>query len=603
MQRNGNETMRHNGQPAIGLKMDNLKYNYNTTTTGTGANAVTHLLNNKLRSVNDAVVGNNYTQDIKNHADIDNYTYDKIGNLTADIAGNLKSIEWTLYGKVKKVTKDNGNLITFAYDAAGNRIKKTTEIKGYVTTTYYTRDAQGNVLAVYTNDQDGNNEFYLSEVPLYGSSRLGEWRPRRLLDIVAAENTVTTLSGEKTYELSNHLGNVLAVVSDELSPFGGVGGGEAVVVSATDYYAFGQEMPGRTFASEDYRYGFNGKENDREWGESLIQDYGMRLYNPALCRFLSVDPLYQSYPWNSTYAFAEGDVIRCIDLDGGEKTDPVYMGEEALGYLTPKLKVDMSNAPANFKTVSGKVFTTTQNAYGANRNGPWYWNEVRKNHPEMFDDTNNWRLDRGKAPISNPTFRAENPQFTNFRNQVLDHHHLEHGNIAHGLPRELHTGKTFTKMWHKVGKATGTKIFLLGILLTLSDIASAQTSPTNATEIGAAMDLVAKNQLDETDRHLLSFAISKGYAEATQYMENCRSCGQEMGVYYATDDEVKKLVEKGTLGNVAGSSSFKRNAFYKNTSSAQKGTQKDATNAIIYTKDKGNTDSNYSPFAVMPVPE
>jgi RHS repeat-associated protein len=190
-------------------------------------------------------------------------------------------------------------------------------------TTYYTRDAQGNVLAAYTYKNDTHAgtpaEFLLSEVPLYGSSRLGEWRPRRLLDIVAAENTVTTLSGEKTYELSNHLGNVLAVVSDELSPFGGVGGGEANVVSATDYYAFGQEMPGRTFASEDYRYGFNGKENDREWGESLIQDYGMRLYNPALCRFLSVDPLYQSYPWNSTYAFAENEVISCIDVDGGAK--------------------------------------------------------------------------------------------------------------------------------------------------------------------------------------------------------------------------------------------------------------------------------------------
>jgi RHS repeat-associated protein len=343
MQRNGNETMRHNGQPAIGLKMDNLKYNYNTTTTGTGANAVTHLLNNKLRSVNDAVVGNNYTQDIKNHADIDNYTYDKIGNLTADIAGNLKSIEWTLYGKVKKVTKDNGNLITFAYDAAGNRIKKTTEIKGYVTTTYYTRDAQGNVLAVYTNDQDGNNEFYLSEVPLYGSSRLGEWRPRRLLDIVAAENTVTTLSGEKTYELSNHLGNVLAVVSDELSPFGGVGGGEAVVVSATDYYAFGQEMPGRTFASDDYRYGFNGKERENDfWGDGNAYDFGARINDTRLCRWLSVDKAISLYPALSPYNFSGNSPITFKDSDGNLITDPdgniVYMSlglyKETIGGTT-----------------------------------------------------------------------------------------------------------------------------------------------------------------------------------------------------------------------------------------------------------------------------
>ncbi len=36
-------------------------------------------------------------------------------------------------------------------------------------------------------------------------------------------------------------------------------------------------------------------------------------------RFLSVDPLAMNYPWNSTYAFAENDVIRSIDLDGLEK--------------------------------------------------------------------------------------------------------------------------------------------------------------------------------------------------------------------------------------------------------------------------------------------
>ena len=32
-----------------------------------------------------------------------------------------------------------------------------------------------------------------------------------------------------------------------------------------------------------------------------------------------MDPLAPSYPWNSTYAFAEGDVIRSVDLDGLEK--------------------------------------------------------------------------------------------------------------------------------------------------------------------------------------------------------------------------------------------------------------------------------------------
>jgi len=78
--------------------------------------------------------------------------------------------------------------------------------------------------------------------------------------------------------------------------------------------------PGRKYAQagSGYRYGFNGKEKDDKDG--VVQyDYGFRIYDPRLGRFKSVDPLAKSYPWNSSYAFAENDVIRCIDLDGKEK--------------------------------------------------------------------------------------------------------------------------------------------------------------------------------------------------------------------------------------------------------------------------------------------
>ncbi|HRP37698.1 MAG TPA: RHS repeat-associated core domain-containing protein, partial [Candidatus Dojkabacteria bacterium] len=94
------------------------------------------------------------------------------------------------------------------------------------------------------------------------------------------------------------------------------------VLSQNDYYPFGMGMPGRkyTATASGYRYGFNGKENDNEVkGEGNQQDYGLRIYDPRLGKFLSVDPLAKDYPWNSTYAFAENDVIRCIDLDGAEK--------------------------------------------------------------------------------------------------------------------------------------------------------------------------------------------------------------------------------------------------------------------------------------------
>lgn len=80
-------------------------------------------------------------------------------------------------------------------------------------------------------------------------------------------------------------------------------------------------MPGRSYsAGTGYRYGFNGKEQDPEVsGQGNQYDYGFRIYNPRLGRFLSVDPLFNSYPWYTPYQFAGNMPIWAIDLDGLEE--------------------------------------------------------------------------------------------------------------------------------------------------------------------------------------------------------------------------------------------------------------------------------------------
>ncbi len=81
-------------------------------------------------------------------------------------------------------------------------------------------------------------------------------------------------------------------------------------------------MPGRKFStSGSYRYGFNGKENDNDVKdvEGSQQDYGLRIYDPRLGRFLSVDPLTHSFPWYTPYQFAGNIPTIAIDLDGAEE--------------------------------------------------------------------------------------------------------------------------------------------------------------------------------------------------------------------------------------------------------------------------------------------
>ncbi|MEY3499760.1 MAG: hypothetical protein RL308_1429 [Bacteroidota bacterium] len=94
----------------------------------------------------------------------------------------------------------------------------------------------------------------------------------------------------------------------------------ASIRNISDYSPYGVQLSERTISGDGYRYGFNGKEMDNEVsGNGNSYDYGFRIYNPRLGRFLSVDPLTKSYPWYTPYQFAGNKPIWAIDLDGLEE--------------------------------------------------------------------------------------------------------------------------------------------------------------------------------------------------------------------------------------------------------------------------------------------
>ncbi len=102
------------------------------------------------------------------------------------------------------------------------------------------------------------------------------------------------------------------------------------IISYNDYYPFGSLMPNRHFTpAESYRYGFNGKEKLDEIAgvTGATYDYGFRIYDPRLGRFLSVDPLTKDYPFYTPYQFAGNKPIQAVDLDGLEEKVSITMGE------------------------------------------------------------------------------------------------------------------------------------------------------------------------------------------------------------------------------------------------------------------------------------
>ena len=320
--------------------MDSLNYNYYKGT-------------NQLSNVRDAVAAINYSADIDDEPSKYNYKYNSIGELVKDSAGGIASIDWTIYGKVQDIVFNQVNStdrsIIFVYDPLGNRIEKIVKTQRVCylclfppvyDTTKYVRDAQGNILAIYHKK---NDTMHLIEWDIYGSKRIGvvdtnllvyePVPPCPLCPIVSNpldSATIQYLEGQKQYELTNHLGNVLVTVSDKVTPIDTMVSPpnianyyEPVIVNAQDYYPFGMVEPGRNYQlvyDSTYRFGYQGsmKVNDI-YGNANAYTTKNRELDDRLARWWSPDPMVN--PSESPYVTMGDNPIWYNDILGDKFTN------------------------------------------------------------------------------------------------------------------------------------------------------------------------------------------------------------------------------------------------------------------------------------------
>ena len=169
----------------------------------------------------------------------------------------------------------------------------------------------GTPLATYT---EKSGDLRLSEQHLYGAKRLGMRSSNLLVATTNSQNgEQEDNSAEKRYELTNHFGNVLAVVSDQKKE-----DGSAQILSLTDYYPFGMEMDGRKYEKDGgYRYGFTGHEKEFDMANDVYTT-DFRLLDARVGRWLSVDPLADKYAGMSPYNYCGGNPVFFVDKKGKE---------------------------------------------------------------------------------------------------------------------------------------------------------------------------------------------------------------------------------------------------------------------------------------------
>jgi RHS repeat-associated protein len=362
--------------------MDNFTYNYLN---------IGSALSNRLGHVSDAVNASVNTDDIESQ-NANNYTYDQLGQLISDQQEMIASIEWRSGDKkIKTLTRaanaGNKSDLEFIYNPLGQRILKiekprvnnVLQTRNWWKYTYYTYDANGQVMATYeVTLSTALNRAYLKDQNIYGASRLG----MRNKYIALYENgtvpyTIPAVQqntlGDVAYEITNYLGNVNVVISDRkiwvTNAF------KACNLSRTDYFPFGMEISSRTTNSDNYRFGYTGKVDDKEIsGNGNSYDFGNRQYDPRIGRWLSLDPLKAMYPSMSPFCYAGNTPIVAKDPDGrliifvNGFTGGIYPYAKYLG-LPYSWLIDVEGAPSgkDYWGKSGDFQIGAQAFFGGDR--------------------------------------------------------------------------------------------------------------------------------------------------------------------------------------------------------------------------------------------
>ena len=291
-----------------------------------------------------------------------NYQYDEIGNLISDKSEGIIDIEWTIYGKVKRVVKEDRSEVIYHYGVDGNRVLKrvrSPKLEGEKITQYF-RDASGNIMQTLTQRKEAENDtlYVEKEYPIYGASRLGMYHITEKT-VISTGETIREKGaergqlflGSRSYELANHLGNVLTTISDRKEYATGDDGKAILdekgrifkfiphILSQSDYYPFGLAMESRSIRNEKYRFGFNGMEKDDNFATGSY-NFGARMYNSFIGRWNARDPLESKYPHTSTYVFVANSPLMYVDPDGRDKIYFIEIWNGGGAYETVIVKQD-----------------------------------------------------------------------------------------------------------------------------------------------------------------------------------------------------------------------------------------------------------------------
>lgn len=253
------------------------------------------------------------------------YSYDANGNLTKDSNKNILSIQYNILNLPQKLIFANGAFEKMTYSINGEKLrvrKKTIPQNVHPGTgelfpdplpsPAHTSMPMGTTLNIPLHTSLAAPKASVSLYPVTDYCGSIIYKDGSLLRIMIDGGYITFKEdGTPIYHfyLTDHLGSNRMVVS-----------ATGTIEQQNLFYPFGASRSDSKNSGQTQPYKYNGKELD--YYEDLAwYDYGARMYDPVLGRFMTQDPLAENEPGISPYVYCRNNPIRYVDPNGKEPTE------------------------------------------------------------------------------------------------------------------------------------------------------------------------------------------------------------------------------------------------------------------------------------------
>jgi len=237
------------------------------------------------------------------------YQYDGNGNISYDDNKNITSVTYNHLNLPTEIVINQQGInkyVRFDYDANGVKLRKQVVNGSTTNSTLYDNNF------IYHDDElrfINHPEGYT--IPVAGTSS----------SVKGHKGGVTTYFGfNYVFQYKDIWGNVRLSYSD-IDKNGSVNASE--IIEESNYYPFGLKQTGYNYfvnptgSSLAQTWKYQGQEFNADFDLNTYE-FKYRMHDPAIGKFMQIDPLAEDYVYNSTYAFQENKLGLGVELEGKE---------------------------------------------------------------------------------------------------------------------------------------------------------------------------------------------------------------------------------------------------------------------------------------------